>query len=93
MFYNSIAVQSQWQMFKTFFLSGEPPLVVQLLILNTFFFIYLLYKRVKRKPSGPSAMINNLQLLLIGANLLVVMQGDIFATTWEHIVRTVVPTY
>lgn len=88
--FNSIAIQSQWAEFKAFFMAGDPPLIMQLLILNTVFFIYIVVRRVRARPMRGANAINTAQFFLLGTNLLLIFQSNLFGLSWTHLARTLV---
>lgn len=84
--FNNIALQAQWAEFSAYFLAGNPPLIVQLLVLNTVFLVYIITRRIRSKPMRGSGAINTMQLVLISTNLLLVVQSDLLALSWRRIV-------
>jgi len=73
----SLFMQAQWGEFYAFFAQGNPPLVVQILVLNTIFFMLWIVRRMRNAPALRPATANTVQVLLIGANILIIFQRDI----------------
>ncbi len=84
--FNSIALQSQWAEFSAYFMAGNPPLIMQLLVLNTVFFIYIIRRRMQSRPTRGAGAINTIQMLLLATNLLLVVQSDLLSLTWRRLV-------
>jgi hypothetical protein len=69
--------RARWGEFYAFFAQGEPPLAVQILALNTIFFMLWILRRMRNAPALRSNAANVVQGLLIGANALIIFQRDI----------------
>lgn len=68
---------ARWGEIYTFFAQGNPPLIVQILALNTIFFALWIVRRMRDAPAIRSETANIVQALLIGANVLILFQKDI----------------
>ena len=80
---NDIAIQSQWAEFEAYFMAGNPPLILQLLVLNLLFLLYMLVRRIRKNPTI-KAKATNLQHWVVGINLLLVFQSDLFSLSWKQ---------
>lgn len=69
---------ADWDGLFRFFAAGNPPLMLQLLAVNTIFFIAFLVRNAtaKHRVANKSAPI--VQSFLIAANVALVFQGDAF---------------
>ncbi len=61
---------------KEMLLSGEPPLITQLLVLNTVFFIFWMLRRMRGAHTMRYKTAITLQSLLVAANCFVILNGD-----------------
>ena len=70
-------MRAQWFELYNYFASGNPPLILQLLVLNTIFFVWLIIKRLRGQHVPKMRLTSfHMQELLIFANVLVLMQGQ-----------------
>ena len=67
---------SDWIMAREFMLKGEPPLFLQLLILNTVALIIWIFRRARGNKAMRQATVNTVQTMLILANCAVLLNGD-----------------
>jgi hypothetical protein len=67
---------ARWQDIYAFFISGEPPLVIKLLIINTIFMVILIMRK-SRGGNQSSRTSNTMQALLIIANGFVMFQSQL----------------
>jgi hypothetical protein len=70
-------LRARWGEFYSFFAQGNPPLAVQILALNTIFFMLWILRRMRNAPALREGTANLVQALLIGANVLIIFQRDI----------------
>jgi hypothetical protein len=51
--------RTRWSDFHSFFMAGDPPIILRLLLLNTIFMVYVIIKRVraKRKIDATSSLV------------------------------------
>jgi len=68
---------ARWGELYAFFAKGNPPLAVQLLVLNTIFFALWIMRRMRNARAMRSEAANIVQALLIGANTMILFQQDI----------------
>jgi fumarate reductase subunit C len=83
MFNLDILQRAHWADFYNFFMSGQPPIILRLLLLNTIFMVYVIIKRIraKRKIDATSSLV--VQGLLIVANFAVMLEADLLhSVTW-----------
>ncbi|MGI9464149.1 MAG: hypothetical protein ACR2OM_09425, partial [Aestuariivirgaceae bacterium] len=65
-----------WMAAREFLLRGEPPLITQLLILNTVVLIFWIVRRMRGASSMRYKTANIVQTMLIIANCAVLLNGD-----------------
>jgi hypothetical protein len=70
--------RTPWHEFYAFFLKGNPPLIVLLLIVNTVFFILFVARRMRGKHSFRPSTAYTVQGMVILANALVIYHAEIF---------------
>ena len=58
------------------FLQGEPPIIMQILILNTVVLIIWVLRRARGAKSMRAATVNTVQAMLILANCVLLINGD-----------------
>ncbi len=63
-------------MAREFLLRGEPPLITQLLILNTIVLIFWMVRRMRGASAMRYKTANIVQTMLIIANCVVLLNGD-----------------
>ncbi len=72
--------QARWGEMFAFLSEGNPPLVVQLLTVNTIFFVVFILRRARGARSLRSETAMTIQGLLIGANCVVLFQDYV----WQY---------
>ena len=65
-----------WYSAQEFLLSGEPPIITQILILNTLCLIFWIVRRMRGAPAMRYKAANAVQYLLILANCALLLNGD-----------------
>ena len=78
---------ADWEGLYRSLAKGNPPLVLQLLALNTIFFILYVVRRITAKHRLRSTTREVVQLLLIAINLVVVFQEDAVKWFGPHLSR------
>lgn len=73
---DKIANAPWWQMVD-FFTKGDPPLIVELMLLNTIFLIVVIIRRAKGLPTMRMESVLRVQALVILANAMVLFQDQI----------------
>ena len=68
--------ESNWVMAREFMMSGNPPLMTQMLILNTVVLIFWMVRRMRGASAMRYKTANVVQGLLIAANCAVLLNGD-----------------
>jgi hypothetical protein len=68
--------QARWDELYRFFTDGYPPLIFQLLLINTIFFVFFVVRRLRAKHHMRHTTAYLIQFLLIGANMAVMFQKD-----------------
>ncbi len=75
---------AHWDELYAFFAKGNPPLIFQLLLLNTIFFILLISRRMRGAPALRSSTASTIQALLIIANMGLIFQDSILIAMHKH---------
>lgn len=70
-------MHAQWEELYVFFATGDPPLAVQLLIVNTLFLVVMLARRIRGAAALRSESYLLVQSLLIFANAFIIFEGQI----------------
>lgn len=86
MFNTDHFTNARWNDLYTFFLQGEPPLIVKLLAINTIFFILFILRSATSRHRMRHSTAYAVQGLLIAANFLAMFQNE--AMLAYHSVRT-----
>lgn len=68
--------RARWNDLYLFFMDGNPPIVLRLLLLNTIFMVFVIVRRMRSKDSTRSQSSLVIQGLLILANFAVMFQSD-----------------
>jgi hypothetical protein len=68
---------ARWDELYAFFMKGTPPLMAQLLALNTVVFMLFMVRRMRGKPTLRAEMASLVQSLLLFANMLAIFQDNI----------------
>jgi hypothetical protein len=67
---------ARWGDLYAFFAAGNPPLALQLMMLNTAFLGFMIYRKLSRKYKVRRSTTLALQFFLIAANLVLMFQKD-----------------
>ena len=67
---------NNWVMAREFMMTGEPPLITQMLLLNTIVLIFWMVRRMRGASAMRAQTANIVQGLLIAANCAVLLNGD-----------------
>jgi hypothetical protein len=70
--------QADWGEFYAFFAQGSPPLAIQILIINTIFFILWIIRRMRGARALRRQTSIAVQAILIGANTVILLQQNLF---------------
>lgn len=68
--------RTRWSDLYNFFASGSPPLIVDLLAINTIFFMLYVVRKATAKHRMRDSSVYVIQGLLIAANMMVVFQHE-----------------
>jgi hypothetical protein len=71
-------LEAHWNEFYLILSSGDPPLALQLLVVNTIFFIYFIVRRMRGAPEMRQEAAITVQAMLIFANLAVLFDDELF---------------
>ena len=74
-----------WWQLTDFLSKGHPPIIVQLLAINTIFFILLIVRRARGVPGMRRDSVIQVQALVVVANVLLLFQQEIIG-----VLRTVI---
>jgi hypothetical protein len=74
-----------WHVIYDFFAKGDPPLALQLLALNTVFFVLFIIRRMRGARAMRPSAATTVQALLIFANCLILLQDDITRTVRPYL--------
>jgi hypothetical protein len=69
--------RTNWDQLYSYFARGEPALVLQLLALNTIFFLMFAYRRMRRKKPLRPTTASTIQTVLLAANIFIVLRDTI----------------
>ncbi len=61
----------------SFLESGDPPMILRLLAINTLFLVFYIIRRAKVEHRMRDSTVLQVQVLLVVANALILMQSDI----------------
>ncbi len=83
--------QARWHELYAFFAEGHPPLAVQLLVVNTIFFVVFILRRARGVRSMRAQTATTVQGFLIFANAVVLFQDYV----WQYKDRLIaaIPTF
>jgi hypothetical protein len=73
-----IIERTPWHEFFGFFLKGNPPLIILLLMLNAVFVLLFLARRIKGKRAFMPSTVYAIQALVILANFVVIYHVEIY---------------
>lgn len=68
---------ARWDELYAFFMKGTPPLIAQLMALNTVIFMLFMVRRMRGKRALRAEMASLVQSLLLFANMLAIFQDNI----------------
>jgi hypothetical protein len=87
---NDLFWAADWDGLYRFLAAGNPPLALQLLVLNTIFLIIYIVRRKAAKNRLRNQTVEIIQLFLLMANIAVVLQEDMLKwigpLTWERFI-------
>ena len=69
--------RARWDQAYQFLASGDPPMILRLLAINTLFLVFYIIRRAKVPYRMRDSTVMQVQALLVVANALILMQGDI----------------
>jgi hypothetical protein len=69
--------EAKWDELAAFFAKGNPPLIVQLLLLNTIIFMFLIVRRMRGAKTLRPETASAIQTLLLAANMFAIFYDDI----------------
>jgi hypothetical protein len=73
----SFVTVARWDELYAFFMKGTPPLIAQLMALNTVIFMLFMVRRMRGKPTLRAETASLVQSLLLFANMLAIFQDNI----------------
>jgi hypothetical protein len=68
--------RARWSDLYSFFADGYPPLIMQILALNTIFLVLFVYRRIRAKNKMRGSTVYFLQGALIAINMVVIFQKE-----------------
>jgi hypothetical protein len=68
---------AKWDELAAFFAKGQPPLLFQLLVLNTLIFMILIVRRMRGASSLRPETASTIQTLLLAANMFAIFQEEV----------------
>ena len=77
MFNQNLLFQARWDELYNFFADGYPPLIVKLLVINTIFLMFYVFRRATAKHRLRPTTAYAVQGLLIATNALAMFQNDV----------------
>jgi hypothetical protein len=83
--------QARWHELYAFFANGQPPLALQLLVVNTLFFVVFIMRRARGARSLRAQTATTVQGLLIFANTVVLFQDYLWH--YKHLLIDAIPTF
>jgi hypothetical protein len=69
--------RARWDQAYNFLASGDPPMLLKLLAINTLFLIMYMIRRAKSPHRMHESTVMQVQALLVAANALILFQSDI----------------
>jgi hypothetical protein len=69
---------AHWSEISDFLTSGDPPLITQLLVLNTLVFLLWILRRVRGAPAMDPNVAISVQALLLFSNALILFEKPLF---------------
>ena len=77
MFSMDLIYRARWHELYSFFASGEPPLVMKLLIINTIVLMLFIFRQARSKHPMRAKTAFAVQVVLILGNFFVMFQNDL----------------
>jgi hypothetical protein len=75
--------RTNWDNLYFYFAKGNPPIIFQLLALNTIFFMVFAIRRMRGAPNLRASTASNIQSMLLAANIVIVLRESIFnSVSW-----------
>jgi hypothetical protein len=69
--------RTNWDQLYYYFAKGNPPLILQLLMLNTIFFIWFAIRRMRGARTMRASTASTIQSVLLAANFFIVLRDNI----------------
>jgi hypothetical protein len=69
--------RARWDQAYQFLASGDPPMILRLLAINTLFLVFYIIRRARVPHRMRDSTVLQVQVLLVFANALILMQSDI----------------
>lgn len=69
--------RARWDQAFNFLAAGDPPMIFRLLAINTLFLMFYVIRRAKVKQRMRDSTVMQVQVLLVLANVMILMQSDI----------------
>ena len=79
-----LVYRTPWEQLYGYFASGNPPLIIQILILNAIFFVWFAVRRMRKSKPMRKETASNIQSILLAINMVAVFQDSI-----RHILQRV----
>ncbi len=77
--------RTNWQSWSDLLLKGNPPLLLQLLAINSVIFIFLIIRRARGRKTVKKGVSETVQAVLILANIVILTQDQLFPYYNSHI--------
>ncbi len=81
MFNPDLFYRARWDQLYTLFFSGNPPLILKLLVINTLFVALFIYRRARYSQKVRSNTAYAFQAVLIAANAFMIFEKDMMGFT------------
>ncbi len=78
--------RTHWEVWYETLTKGNPPLIMQLLAINSVIFIFLIIRRMRGRSAVKNGVGQMIQALLIGANLVILTQDQFMPFYHSHLV-------
>jgi hypothetical protein len=72
-----------WEDLHQFLMSGDPPVLTKLLVINTLFLVLYIYRKARGKHRMRAWSAYGVQFLLIAANFMAMFEMEIFRFVWQ----------
>jgi hypothetical protein len=81
MFDFDLIYQARWREITDYLVAGSPPLIVQLLLLNTFAMFMVKYRKANQRYATRPGTFTAVQVILILANAALLFQEDLLSAS------------